>query len=73
MRPQVPRRGGLVGVCALARAARGWGHGQAAEQQVHGWEQGLEQADRAECRAAVGGEVHLVGVGAGGEEERGLG
>lgn len=49
----------------LTRAASDRRHGQAAEEQVHGWEEGLEQADGAEGRASVRSEVDLVGVGAG--------
>lgn len=42
--------------------------GEAAEQQVHGGQQGLEEAHRAEGWAAVWGEVYFVGVWAGGDE-----
>lgn len=49
----------------LTRAASDRGHGQAAEEQVHGWEEGLEEADGAEGRASVRSEVDLVGVRAG--------
>lgn len=53
--------------------ARAWAAGcrrdsQAAEQQVHGGEQRLGEADGAEGRTPVGGEVYLVGVWAGGDE-----
>lgn len=48
----------------LTRAARDRGDGQAAEEQVHGREEGLQEADGAESRASVRSEVDLVGVGA---------
>lgn len=49
----------------LARAASDRRDRQAAEKQVHGWEEGLQEADGAEGRASVRSEVDLVGVGAG--------
>lgn len=52
----------------LARATACWRDGEAAEQQVHGGKQGLEEADGAEGGAPMGGEVYLVGVWAGGDE-----
>lgn len=55
----------------LARAASDRGDRQAAEEQVHGWEEGLEEADGAEGGASVRSEVDLVGVGAG-RLQRGL-
>lgn len=55
----------------LARAASDRGDRQAAEEQVHGWEEGLQEADGAEGRASVRSEVDLVGVGAG-RLQRGL-
>lgn len=65
----VLRRSPRAGAGALSRAAAGGrGDGEAAEQQVHGGEQGLEEADGAEGGGPVRGEVDLVGVGAGGDE-----
>lgn len=48
----------------LTRAASDRGDGQATEEQVHGREEGLQEADGAEGRASVRSEVDLVGVGA---------
>lgn len=55
----------------LAWAASDRGDRQAAEKQVHGWKEGLQEADRAEGRTSVRSEVDLVGVGAG-RLQRGL-
>lgn len=52
----------------MARTAACWRYGEAAEQQVHGGEQRLEEADRAEGRPPMWGEVYLVGVWAGRDE-----
>lgn len=54
----------------LTRAAGDRRDGQAAEEQVHGGEEGLEEADGAEGRASVRGEVDFVGVRAGRLQER---
>lgn len=54
----------------LLREAAHWRHGETAEQQVHGGEQGLEQAHGAERRAAMGSEVYLVGVWTGRDDGR---
>lgn len=41
---------------------------EAADQQIHGRKQGFQKADGAEGGASVGGEVHLVGIWAGGDQ-----
>lgn len=43
---------------------------QAAEEEVHGGQEGLQKADRAESRASMGGKVDFIGVRAGWLEER---
>lgn len=45
-------------------------HRQAAEEKVHGGQEGLQKTDGAESRASVGGEVDFIGVRAGRLEER---
>lgn len=44
----VPRGGCLAGARSLAQAAASRRDGEAAEQQVHGGQQGLQEADGAE-------------------------
>ena len=54
----------------MTRAAGDGRDRQATEEEVHGGQEGLQEADRAESRASVGGEVDFVGVRAGWLEER---
>lgn len=49
----------------LTWAARDRRHRQAAEEEVHGGQEGLQKTDGAESGASVGGKVHFIGVGAG--------
>lgn len=61
---QVPRGRGLTG------AAGDWRDWQAAEKQVHGGQQGLQETDGAESRASMWGKVDFIGIGAGWLKER---
>lgn len=54
---------------SLTGAASDRRHREATEQEVHGGQQGLQEADGAESGASVGGKVDFVGVGAGRLEE----
>lgn len=67
--PPSSRHAQVSGGRGLAGAAGDGRHRQAAEQQVHGGQEGLQQADGAESGASVGSEVDFVGVGAGRLEE----
>lgn len=53
----------------LTWAAGDWRHWQAAKEEVHGGQQGLQKTDRTESRASMGGEVDFIGVRAGWLEE----
>lgn len=55
---------------SLTGAAGDRRHRQAAEQEVHGGQQGLQETHGAESGASVGGEVDFIGVRAGRLEER---
>lgn len=61
---QVP---GGRGLTWAAGDRRDW---QATEEEVHGGQEGLQETDGAESGASVGGEVYLIGIRAGGLEER---
>lgn len=49
----------------LTRAAGNRRDRQAAKEEVHGGQEGLQETDGAESRASVGGEVDFIGVRAG--------
>lgn len=61
---QVPRGRGLTG------AAGDWRDWQAAEKEVHGGQQGLQETDGAERRASMWGKVDFIGIRAGRLKER---
>lgn len=61
---QVPGRRRLTWA---ASDRRDW---QAAEEKVHGRQEGLQETDRAESGASMGGKVHFIEVRAGRLEER---
>lgn len=58
----------LAGGRARAGATSCRRNAEASKQHVHGRQQGLQEADRAEGRAPIGGKVYLVGVWAGGDQ-----
>lgn len=64
LRAQVPRGRGLTGAAGDRRDR------QAAEEEVHGGQKRLQETDRAESGASVGGKVNFIGVRAGRLEER---
>lgn len=60
----MPRGGGLTWAAGDRRDR------QATEEEVHGRQQGLQEADGAESRASVWGKVDFIGIGAGWLKER---
>jgi len=64
LQAQVPCGRGLTWA---AGDRRDW---QATEEEVHGGEKGLQETDRAESGASMGGEVDFIGVRTGRPDER---